>query len=49
MGDDDAALVRCAFEHLNIRPTNQSFVPGRAQIAAARSKACDDIWGDVLV
>ena len=39
MRDDDASLTRCACENLNIRSTNQAFFPGRAQIAAARSKA----------
>jgi hypothetical protein len=49
MGDDDTTLVGCAFENIDIRPTNQLFVPGRAQITAARSKARGDIWSDVLV
>jgi len=29
MGDDDTALIRCAFQNIDIRPTNQLFVPGR--------------------
>ena len=49
MGDDDATLVGCAFENVDIRPANQLFVPGCAQIAAACSKARDDVWSDVLV
>ena len=49
MGDDDATLVGCAFENIDIWPTNQLFVPGRAQITAALSKARDDVWSDVLV
>jgi len=49
MGDDDSPLVGCAFENVYIRSTHQSFFAGSAQIAAARSKACDDVWGDVLV
>ncbi len=49
MGDDDATLVGCAIENVDIRPANQLFVPGRAQITAARSKARDDVRSDVLV
>jgi hypothetical protein len=49
MRDDDAALVRGAFENLNIRSTNQAFFRGRAQIAAARSEAFNDVRSDVLV
>jgi hypothetical protein len=49
MGDDDATLVGCAFEDIDIGPTNQLFVPDRVQITTARSKARDDIWTDVLV
>jgi hypothetical protein len=49
MGDDHSPLIGCTFENIDIRPANQSFVPSRAQIAAARSKARDDVWSDVLV
>ena len=49
MGDDDAPLVGCTFENLYIRSSHQSFFAGSAQIATARSKAYDDVWGDVLV
>ena len=49
VGDDDSTLIGCAFENIDIRPTNQLFVPGRAQIAAAYAKARDDVWSDVLV
>jgi hypothetical protein len=49
MRNDDASLTRCAFENLNIRSTNQAFFRGRAQVAAARSEAFDDVWTDVLV
>lgn len=48
-GNDDTTLTGCAFENVNIRPTNQLFVPGGAQITAARSQARDDVWSDVLV
>ncbi len=49
MCDHDTALIGCAFENFYIRSTDQAFVPGGAQIAASRSKAHDDVWGDVLV
>ena len=49
MGDDDATLVVCALENIDIRPANQLFVPGRAQITAARPKTLNDVWSDVLV
>ena len=49
MRDDDASLTRCTFENLNIRSTNQTFFRDRAQIAAARSEAFNDVWSDVLV
>lgn len=48
MGDDDAPLAGCAFENLFIRSTHQEFFGGSAQIAPARSKACDDVWSDVV-
>jgi len=32
MSDDDATLVSCAIENIDIRPANQLFVPSRAQI-----------------
>jgi hypothetical protein len=49
MGDDYTTPAGCAFENVDIRPANQLFVPGRAQIATTRSKARDDVWSDVLV
>ncbi len=49
MCDDDTTLIGCAFENVNIRPTNPLFVPGRPQITAALSKARDDVWSGVLV
>jgi hypothetical protein len=42
-------LIGCAFENVDIWPTNELFVPGRAQITAARSKTLNDVWSDVLV
>ena len=49
VGDDDPTLVGCACENVDIRSANQLFVPRRAEITATRSKACDDVWSDVLV
>jgi hypothetical protein len=36
-------------ENIDVRPTDQPFVPGRAPITAARSEARDDVWRDVFV
>ncbi len=47
--DHDATLTRRAFENVDVRSTNQLFVPRRPQIAAARAKSVDDVWSDVLV
>ena len=44
MRNDDASLTRCVFENLNIRSASQAFFAGRAQIAAAHSKAFHDVW-----
>ena len=49
MGDDDPAQAGCLFEHMIVRMTNQSLVPGGAHIATARPKSCHDIGSDVLV
>ena len=49
MGDHHATLTGRTFENVDVRSTNQLFVPRRAQIAAARAKSCDDVWSDVLV
>jgi len=49
MGDDDATLIRRAFEKLAIRSANQPFVPSGSQVTAAHPKACDNVWSDVLV
>jgi hypothetical protein len=49
MRGDDATLTRGAFETLRVRPAEQSFLRGRAQIAAARSKTLNNVRSDVLV
>ena len=39
----------CALDNIDIRPANQLFVPGRAQITAARSKTLNDVWSDMRI
>jgi hypothetical protein len=49
VGDDHATLTGRAFENIDVRSTNELFVPRRAQIAAARAESVDDVRSDVLV
>lgn len=49
MCNDDAALADRPFENVYVRSANQSLFFGCAHVAAARSKAADDIGSDVLV
>ena len=49
MGDDETAFAGCGFKNIDVRPTEQLFVPRRTQLVAVRPKGCDDVWSHVLV
>ena len=49
MRDDDTALSSGTFEHLDVWPANQLFVPYGSKVETSRLQASDDVRSDVLV
>ena len=49
MRDDDATLADRQFENVYIRPASELLFVGGANVAAARPKAFDHVWSDVVV
>ena len=49
MRDDNPMLADRQFENFYIRPANELLLVGGTNVAAARPKASDHVWRDVLV